>query len=241
MVLGKRMAIRSRVMSVMQQEKKEGIILVNKPKGITSHDVVDIVRKRLKIRKVGHAGTLDPLAQGLLIILVGKYTKSFPKFVSFDKEYSGILKLGEVTVTGDSQGKIISKNDYSAIDEVKLTSAFSFFQGEIEQIPPMVSALRIKGKRLYNLARKGIVVERNPRKIKIHSLEITNIDFPYVEFRIQCSKGTYIRKLAEDIGERLGCGAHMTKIIRLGIGPFKLEEALILDDINESHLRKITF
>ncbi len=225
----------------MQQNKKEGIILVNKPKGITSHDVVDIVRKRLKIRKVGHAGTLDPLAEGLLIVLVGKYTKSFSKFVNYDKEYSGILKLGEITATGDSQGEIISRGEYSDIDEEKVKEAFSFFKGELQQVPPMVSALRVKGKRLYNLARKGIVVQRNPRKIKIHSLEILKIDFPYIEFRLHCSKGTYVRKLAEDIGEKLGCGAHMIKIVRLGIGPFKLEEAVMPDDINEGHLQKITF
>jgi len=225
----------------MQQNKKEGVILVNKPRGITSHDVVDIVRKRLKIRKVGHAGTLDPLAQGLLIILVGKYTKSFSKFANFDKEYAGVLKLGEVTTTGDSCGKILNKYDCNKINDDKIREVFSFFKGELDQIPPMVSALRINGKRLYNLARKGIVIERNPRKIKIHFLEVLNIDFPYVEFRIHCSKGTYLRKLAEDIGEQLGCGAHMTKIIRLGIGPFKLEEAVIPNDINESHLRKIAF
>ncbi|MFH1503905.1 MAG: tRNA pseudouridine(55) synthase TruB [Candidatus Omnitrophota bacterium] len=223
------------------QRNKEGIILVNKPKGITSHDVVDVVRQRLEVKKVGHAGTLDPLAEGLLIMLVGKYTKFFPKFVSFDKEYLGVLKLGEVTATGDSQGKIIKERDYSGIDEAAVRKAFSFFKGEIEQIPPMVSALRIKGKRLYALARRGITVERLPRKITIHSLEVLNIDFPLVEFRARCSKGTYIRKLAEDIGEELGCGAHIVKILRLSIGPFKLSDAVILEDLNESHLRKIAF
>lgn len=220
--------------------KKEGIILVNKPKGITSHDVVDIVRRRLKIKRVGHAGTLDPLAEGLLIILVGRYTKFFSKFVSLDKEYTGTLKLGEVTVSGDSEGAVIKKYDCK-VDEKKIKEVFSSFKGEIEQIPPMVSALRIGGRRLYNLARRGIVVKRNPRRVIIHSLEILNIDFPYVEFCIRCSKGTYIRKLAEDIGERLSCGAHMVKIVRLSIGPFRLEEAVRPDNINESHLRKITW
>jgi len=225
----------------MRENTKEGIILVNKPVGITSHDVVDVVRKRLGIRKVGHAGTLDPLAQGLLIILVGKCTKLFDKFSCFDKEYTGIMKLGEVTATGDAQGEVTKKCDYSNIDQVKIKQTFDLFQGDIEQIPPMVSALRIKGKRLYDLARRGIVVEREPRKITITDLEILNINLPFVEFQLKCSKGTYIRKLAEDIGEKLGCGGHMTKIVRLGIGPFALDGAVILDDINESHLQKVTF
>ena len=225
----------------MSNLEKEGIILINKPKGITSHDVVDFVRQRLDTRKVGHAGTLDPLAEGLLIALVGKYTKMFPKFVKFDKEYSGIMKLGEVTSTGDSEGEITKKCEYIDISDEEIKKSFSLFEGETEQVPPMVSALRIKGKRLYSLARKGIVVQREPRKIKIDSLQISKIDVPFVEFFVHCSKGTYIRKLAEDIGEKLGCGAHMIKIVRLGIGPFKLAEAVKMDDINESHLRKVTF
>jgi len=225
----------------MNANKKEGIIFVNKPKGITSHDVVDVVRRRLGTRRVGHTGTLDPLAEGLLIILVGKYTKSFARFANFDKEYLGVLKLGEFTTTGDSEGKIIKKCDCTALDVDKIKETFSYFKDQSEQIPPMVSALRVKGKRLYSLARKGIAIERNPRKIKIYSLEILNIDLPHVEFRVHCSKGTYVRKLAEDIGARLDCGAHMIKILRLAIGPFKLEEAAALDEINESHLRQVTF
>ncbi len=221
--------------------KREGIILVDKPKGITSHDVVDIVRRRLKIKKVGHAGTLDPLAQGLLIILVGKCTKLFSKFSGLDKEYSGVLKLGEVTATGDSQGEVTQRKEWAQISEDRIREAFSLFIGETKQVPPMVSALRVGGKRLYKLARRGIVVERTPRKIKIYSLEILKIDLPFVEFRLHCSKGTYVRKLAEDIGEKLGCGAHMVKILRLSIGSFKLGKAIALDDINESHLQQITF
>jgi len=225
---------------MIHSRTKEGIILVDKPKGITSHDVVDIVRKRLKVRKVGHAGTLDPLAEGLIIILVGRFTKAFPKFVNFDKEYLGVLKLGEVTATGDSEGKLLKQNSLSGINEEKIRTAFKEFIGDMQQIPPMVSALRIKGKRLYNLARRGIVVERAPRPITIHSLEIIKIDFPFVEFRTSCSKGTYVRKLAEDIGEELACGAHMVKIVRLTIGPFKLEQAIKPDNIDETHLQKIT-
>lgn len=224
----------------MENIAKDGIILVDKPKGMTSHDVVDFVRKRIGTKKVGHAGTLDPLADGLLVILVGSYTKQFPKFVNFDKEYLGILKLGEVTSTGDSEGKLISQKDYRTIDDAQIREAFSCFIGDIEQIPPMVSALRIKGRRLYNLARRGIVVQREPRKIKIHVLNILKIEIPLVEFYVSCSKGTYIRKLAEDIGERLGCGAHIVKIRRLSVGPFELDDAISLEKIDESHLQKIT-
>ena len=224
----------------MKDNQKDGVILVNKPKGITSHDVVDIVRRRMNIRKVGHAGTLDPLAEGLLIILVGKYTKAFPQFVGFDKKYSGIMKLGEVTSTGDSQGELIETKECSHLTEFEIKEAFSFFEGDIDQIPPMVSALKVKGKRLYALARRGIVIKRDPRRIRVHSLKIIKIDMPYVELYVHCSKGTYVRKLAEDIGQRLGCGAHMVKILRLGIGPFTLDKACDLDSINESHLQKIT-
>jgi tRNA pseudouridine55 synthase len=224
----------------MENFKKEGIILVDKPKNITSHDVVDFVRKKLGIKKVGHAGTLDPLADGLLIILVGSYTKLFPKFVSFDKEYRGMLKLGEVTTTGDSQGKIILKKDYQGISESNIRQAFSSFVGEIEQIPPMVSALRVKGKRLYNLARKGIVIQRQPRRIKIYDLKIVKIEMPFIEFYARCSKGTYIRKLAEDIGEVLGCGAHIVEIRRISIGHFQLNDAVNLQKIDESYLQKVT-
>lgn len=211
--------------------------MVNKPSGITSHDVVDIVRARLKIRKVGHAGTLDPLAEGLLVILVGPATKLFPKFVNFDKEYIGVLKLGEVTSTGDSQGEVVRRSAWDGIDAERLKEAFLKFEGEFDQVPPMVSALRVKGKRLYRLARRGITVERKPRRIKIDPLIIRKIDLPLVEFYAHCTKGTYIRKLAEDIGEVLGCGAHIVKIKRLSIGPFKLEEAVSPDEVDEDMLR----
>lgn len=218
----------------------EGLILVNKPSGITSHDVVDVVRNRLGTKKVGHAGTLDPLADGLMVILVGRYTKLFPKFVEFVKEYLGVLKLGEVTSTGDSQGQIVSTGDYSSIDNEQVQKAFGHFKGEIEQVPPMVSAIRLGGKRLYKLARRGVVVRRDPRKVKIYDLNILKADIPLIEFYVKCSKGTYIRKLAEDVGDKLGCGAHIIKIKRLAIGPFILKEAINLEDINKNHLRMIS-
>lgn len=215
--------------------------MVDKPSGITSHDVVDIARSKLKIRKVGHAGTLDPLAEGLLILLVGVYTKKFEQFASFDKEYTGCLKLGEVTSTGDSDGKVIAQKDWKGISSQRIKEVFESFQGQTEQIPPMVSALRKGGKRLYKLARKGVTLELKPRKINIYSCSLQNINLPYIDFYVHCSKGTYIRKLSEDIGSKLGCGAHMTKIVRQKIGPFCVEEAVNPEEIDESHLQEFTF
>lgn len=222
----------------MIPKDKEGIILVNKPQGVTSHDVVDMVRRKLSMKRVGHAGTLDPLAEGLLVILVGKATKLFSKFVNFDKEYLGVLKLGEVTTTGDSQGELVEKKEYADVDDAKLQKSFASLIGDIKQVPPMVSALRKGGKRLYALARRGITVEREPRDIKIYELKILKIELPLVEFYVRCSKGTYVRALAEDIGKLLGCGAHIIKIRRLSIGFFKLDDAVNVEDIEEKHIRK---
>ena len=217
----------------------EGIFLINKPQGLTSHDIVDVVRKKLRIRKVGHAGTLDPLAEGLLIILVGRATKLFPKFSSLDKQYEARLKLGVSTDTGDSLGKIIRSEDLGGITSEKIESAFKKFEGEILQSPHPFSALRYKGKRLYQLARQGKPVNIAPRRVKIFSLKIIKIELPFVDFFIHCSKGTYVRKLAEDIGDFLGCGAHITKIKRIKVGDFSLEKAANLDEIDESLLLPI--
>jgi tRNA pseudouridine55 synthase len=221
--------------------KPEGLLLIDKPLGVTSHDVVDMVRKRLKTRKVGHAGTLDPQATGLLPILVGRYTKLFPKFVNFDKEYIGVMKLGEVTNTGDAAGNITRTGSYDTVTAEAIETACQQFRGPIQQIPPMVSAVRVNGKRLYKLARKGIEVERKPRAITIHELAIKKIEIPLVEFFVRCSKGTYIRKLAEDLGENLGCGAHIVSIVRTAIGPFKLADTVCPQDITEEDLKSYSF
>jgi len=220
---------------------KEGLVLIDKPRGMTSHDVVDCLRRKFCMKRIGHAGTLDPDATGLLIMLVGKYTKMFSRFVDFDKEYTGVMKLGEKTSTGDAEGKVIETSSWAQLSENMVREAVLSFRGEIEQVPPMVSAVRINGKRLYKLARKGIEVERPPRKIRIYELEIMNIELPLVEFYVKCSKGTYIRKLAEDIGDKLGCGAHMIEIKRTAIGPFSLENAVSIDEVKEAHLQKHIF
>ncbi len=221
----------------MKRTDLSGLLLVNKPSGMTSHDVVDFVRKKFEIKKVGHAGTLDPMATGLLIILIGKATKLSNRFSGMDKAYESRLTLGVKTDSADSMGKIIEERPVN-VSEEDIRDVFSRFVGEIEQVPPMVSAIRHKGKRLYELARKGITVERPKRKVKIYSLEIKNIDIPNIDFEVSCSKGTYIRTLCEDIGEALGCGGHQSRLHRTRIGDLTVEMARDLDDIDESAVQQ---
>ncbi len=218
----------------------DGILLIDKPSGMTSHDVVDFIRRKFHIKRVGHSGTLDPMATGLLIILLGRATKFSKMFAELDKEYEATLTLGESTDTQDAQGKTVFKSDIEGLDENQINEGFLRFKGEIEQIPPMVSAIKYKGKRLYELARKNQIVPRQPRKVRIYKLEITKIDLPRVDFHIVCSKGTYIRTLCEDIGKGLGCGGHLSRLIRTRIGPYTLTEAVSLDKVsvdNGSYLR----
>lgn len=216
---------------------KEGILIVDKPAGMTSHDVVDVARKKLKTRRIGHSGTLDPVATGVLVLLVGKATKLFSKFVHFDKEYEATLKLGIVTSTGDSQGIVLSEKDISGITEQQAREVFAQFIGERQQVPPMVSAIKHKGKRLYELARRGIEVERQARPIKIYELVITQMSLPEIDFFVKCSKGTYVRRLGEEIGEILGCGGSISRIRRVSLGPFHIRDSVKIEDINESCIR----
>jgi tRNA pseudouridine55 synthase len=216
----------------------EGIIVVNKPDGITSHDVVARIRRKLKFRKVGHAGTLDPLATGVLVILLGKATKLFDKFVAFDKAYRATMILGKKTDSADIQGKVLSQKPYEHITESDIKEAFKKFEGEIDQVPPMVSAVKKQGKKLYELARVGIVVERQPRRVIVKLLRVETINFPEIKFFLECSKGTYVRQLAEDIGELLGCGACITQIQRTRVGKFTIDQAVTIEDLNESHIQQ---
>ena len=209
-----------------------GILVVDKEKDMTSHDVVNLVRKRFGIKKAGHAGTLDPNATGVLVLLLGKATKLSGQFLSDDKEYLATMKLGEKTDSGDCDGNIIEAKDVKAKEE-DIKEAFKEFIGETEQIPPMVSAKRIGGKRLYKLARRGIEVERKPQGIVIKELEVEAIELPLVKFRVVCSKGTYIRQLADDIGERLSCGAHLVELSRTRSGSFSLKEAVAFSSLKE--------
>lgn len=216
---------------------KDGILIIDKPSGMTSHDVVDLARKRFKTKRIGHSGTLDPVATGVLVLLVGRATKLFSEFVTFDKEYEATLKLGIVTSTGDSQGRIVSECDIAGINEEQVKKTFDKFLGERDQIPPMVSAIKQNGRRLYELARKGIEVDRKARKIKIYDLQIKRLALPEIDFYVRCSKGTYIRRLGEEIGEELGVGGFISGIRRISLGPFHIKESVKIEEADESHLR----
>jgi tRNA pseudouridine55 synthase len=215
----------------------DGIIVVDKPSGMTSHDVVSRVRRKLNMRRVGHAGTLDPLATGVLIMLLGKATKLFDQFVTFDKAYAATLRLGTQTTSADITGEVIDLKPFEHITQMQVENVLLEFIGESQQMPPMVSAVKYKGERLYKLARKGIVVDRPVRKIRIDVLKMISFEAPHVRFYMECSKGTYVRTLAEDVGVKLGCGACITQIERTHVGKFRLEDAVKLEDLNENHIR----
>jgi tRNA pseudouridine55 synthase len=207
------------------------VISLNKPIGITSFDAVSRIRHITGIRKVGHAGTLDPFAEGLLLVGIGRAaTKRLPEFLMLEKEYIGRVVLGVVTDSLDLTGKVVETNSFEMPDEVEIKAVLDQFIGEIEQLPPMFSAVKINGRRLYRSARQGIEVERIKRKVKINLLELTKITPDGFEMRVVCSKGTYIRALADDIGRKLGMGAHLGSLIRTRIGNFCLEEATTISE-----------
>lgn len=205
--------------------ERSGVLLVNKPAGWTSHDVVGFIRSRFNVPKVGHCGTLDPSATGLLVIVLGKFTKLSQKFSGENKVYAGRLLLGTETDTQDLDGEVIRTASYDGITEEMLKDAFASFVGDILQTPPMVSAKKKDGERLYDLARKGIEVKRDPLPVTIHSIDVTRVEMPYADFVVSCSKGTYVRTLCADIGEKLGCGACLHSLNRLRSGEFDLADA----------------
>ena len=212
----------------------DGILNINKPKGITSHDVVIQVRKIFHLKKVGHAGTLDPDATGVLVVCLGKATKAVKFLINDDKEYEAIMVLGVSTDSQDASGQVLKRVNELKVSEVEVREAMEKFQGEIEQIPPMISAVHYQGKRLYQLARQGKVVERAPRKVKIFSLKILNMELPRVKFNVVCSKGTYIRTLCADIGEVISCGAHQMELIRIRSGSFHVRDSLTLEELRKA-------
>jgi tRNA pseudouridine55 synthase len=211
----------------------ERVLLINKPLGWTSFDVVHKLRYKLKIKKIGHAGTLDPLATGLLIICTGKMTKRIDEFQAQEKEYTGKFVLGQTTPSYDLETEVSEPTDISSITNEQINLATKKFIGPIQQIPPIHSAIRINGKRAYALARNGQEPELKAREIVIREFEITMIEKPIVEFRVVCSKGTYIRSLARDFGEALGTVAHLSELCRIRIGAFRLADALSLDQVTE--------
>ena len=208
-----------------------GILLLDKPQGLTSNAALQQVKQLFAAAKVGHTGSLDPLATGLLPLCFGEATKFSQFLLDADKEYRATFRLGIVTDTGDADGKVLSRNEVPRIKRSRLTSVLSEFAGEIEQIPSMFSALKHKGEPLYKLARRGEVVERKPRVVSIFKLELTEMQDGCFTVEIRCSKGTYIRSLAEDIGARLGCGAHVCELRRLASGPYDIADAYTIDEL----------
>ncbi|MDR3307134.1 MAG: tRNA pseudouridine(55) synthase TruB [Endomicrobium sp.] len=210
-----------------------GIALIDKPSGITSFKAVHKIKKVLNVKKTGHCGTLDPSATGLLLVLIGKATKLQAKFMKKDKVYTSSFILGTVTDTGDLDGNVISQKDSSDINIEKIKEAAKCFIGEISQIPPMYSALKYKGKRLYELARQGVEIERQPRKIVINEFDIISYCNGIVNVRVSCSSGTYIRTLAQDLGNVLGCGATVKTLRRERIDGFDVKDALKYEDCED--------
>lgn len=206
----------------------DGALLIDKPAGITSHDVVDKIRRHFRIKKVGHAGTLDPAATGLLIILVGKGTKLSERIMSSDKVYEGEMKFGEATDSFDADGVITSSLPVPPLTLEELNQLAAEFVGDILQTPPMVSAVKIQGVPLYKLARKGVVVEREPKLIHVYNYRFSSYSEPLATFRVACTKGTYIRSLAHELGEKIGCGAHLTALRRTASGRFDVKDAISL-------------
>lgn len=209
----------------------DGILIVDKPQGLTSHDVVDFIRKKFNLKKVGHAGTLDPMATGVLVILIGRCTKLSDTFLNKDKEYDATMVLGATSDTLDAWGKIERTGDPVPVNEKEIKDAFNKFLGPIEQVPPAYSAKKFNGKKLYELARKGVEVKLDPKKITIHSLEITGVNLPEISFKVSCSKGTYIRQLCMDIGKVLGCGAYLSKLRRTASGDSNINNAIGMDEL----------
>jgi tRNA pseudouridine55 synthase len=207
----------------------DGFIVVDKPAGMTSHDVVNAVRRLTGLKKVGHTGTLDPFATGVLPVALGEGTKAIPFLDEARKEYRAVMRLGEATDTQDCTGSVTGRTDWHAVKPADIERVATRCTGRVSQVPPMFSALKRNGVPLYKLARRGAEVEREARKIEIFSLEIESIDLPEVTFTVNCSRGTYVRTLAHDMGAELGCGAHLVRLQRTVSGPFTLAKAVPLD------------
>ena len=212
----------------------DGVIVIRKEKGFTSHDVVAKLRGILHMKKIGHTGTLDPDAEGVLPVALGKATRLVDMITDKEKTYEAVMRLGVVTDTQDMSGIVLSQTTELSVTEEELCTVVSSFVGDYMQVPPMYSALKVNGKKLYELAREGKTVERKPRPVHFYEIEILDISFPLVRFRVTCSKGTYIRTLCHDIGEKLGCGAAMESLLRTKVGRFTLDDAITLAQTEEA-------
>ncbi len=222
-----------------QKTDLEGVLLIDKPDGMTSHDVVDRVRHKLKMKRIGHAGTLDPCATGLMIILVGKATKLSQHLMGLDKTYEGIISLGVTTTTQDAEGEVLEEKPVPELSEEKILEYMKEFVGDQYQIPPMFSAKKQDGVPLYKLARKGKTVEREPRFIHVASFKMDGWNSPNIEFTLSCSKGTYVRTIANDLGQKIGCGAHLKELRRTDIERFHIEDSIELESFEELSLEEI--
>jgi len=216
-------------MIAVSEGNMDGVLNINKPAGITSHDVVDRIRRTTKMKRVGHTGTLDPMATGVLPVCLGRATKIVQFLIAQDKEYEVEMRLGLITDSQDTTGEVISELPVPSLSESDILEIFDRYKGEQYQIPPMVSAKHYKGKRLYELARQGVEVKREPCKIFIYELTLITFSLPYIRFRVTCSKGTYIRTLCHDLGESLKSGAAMSGLVRLRCGAFHVDRSVPLE------------
>lgn len=222
-----------------QQIELDGVLLVDKPGQHTSHDVIARLRGMLRTKKIGHAGTLDPMATGLLIVLVGKATRVSQFMISLDKEYEGTIELGKTTDSQDADGEVMETRPVPPLSEDDVRAAIKGFLGDQYQMPPMFSAIKIGGVPLYKKARKGEDVAREPRFIRVMSWDLLAFQSPVITFRLRCSKGTYVRTLAHDLGNKLGCGAHLSSLRRTATDRFNVAQALTLDQIEKLPLPEI--
>ncbi len=220
-------------------QNPDGVLIVDKEPGMTSHDVVAIARKTLGMKKIGHCGTLDPMATGLLLLVIGRGTKISELLMAEDKEYVGTITLGQTTTTQDKEGEVTEEREVPNFSDEEVRAAFQEFEGDFYQIPPMVSAIKKDGVPLYKLARKGKEVKRDPRLVHIYSYEITRIELPEIDFRVVCTKGFYVRTYAHDIGEKLGCGGHLSNLRRTKSGRFNLERAVTASELKHGNREEI--
>lgn len=208
-----------------------GILIVDKPQWLTSHDIILKLRRKINQQRIGHTGTLDPIATGILVLVLGRATKLVSKFINHDKVYEVTLTLGIQTDTGDTTGKVIKEMEVPSISPEQVNDVLKIFQGAIKQTPPMVSAKKFKGRPLYKYARQGKTIHREPKDITIHSIIVKQIKLPEISFEVHCSKGTYIRTLCEDIGKTLECVGCASKIRRIKNGPFTINQAIELEKL----------
>ncbi len=226
-------------MSLKPVKEIEGVLLVDKPGGMTSHDVVYRLRRKLQIQRIGHAGTLDPMATGLLIMLIGKATKISQYLISVDKVYEGEITLGSTTNSQDAEGEVMESRPVPPLTAVELKETMKTFLGDQYQTPPMFSAIKVGGVPLYKMARQGEEIEREPRFIRVAAFELLSLTLPKLTFRLDCTKGTYVRTVAHDLGAKLGCGAHLSALRRTGSGKFNITQCTTLDAIQEMSLAEI--